>query len=100
MRLLIAAMVVTTLCVGTLVQTEQASADQVSADQATARIERQDAGAATDVSARHRRYHHRRYAYYRATLPYDGYRPYPPPPPCYQYCDRDLNLLPYFGRGW
>lgn len=96
MRLLIGAAVVSAaLTAGTLFQVAQASAEQ-----ATPRIERQDEGATTDVSARHRRYHHRRYAYYRATLPYDGYRPYPPPAPCYQYCDRDLNLLPYFGRGW
>jgi hypothetical protein len=97
MRLLIgAAGIVTALAVGTLLQMERASAEQ-----AAPRIERPDE-AATDISARHR-YHHRHYRharYYRAaTLPYDGYRPYPPPRPCYQYCASDWTL-PYFGRGW
>ncbi|MEH2514208.1 ribulose kinase [Nitrobacteraceae bacterium AZCC 1564] len=97
MRLLIgAAVMATALAAGTLFQGRQASAEQ-----APPRIERPNERAATDMSARHRHYHHRRHRYYRtATLPYDGYRPYPPPPPCYRHCDYDLNLLPYFGRGW
>jgi hypothetical protein len=94
MRLLVgAAAIVTALAVGTFSQVKQASAEQ-----ATPRIERPNKATTTDISARHRGYHHRRYA--RGTYPYDGYRPYPPPPPCYGYCPRDLNLLPYFGRGW
>jgi len=99
MRLLIsAAVVATALAVGTFLQVKQASAEH-----ATPRIERPNTATTTDVSARHRRHHYRHYGhrYYRtATLPYDGYRPYPPPAPCYGYCPRDLNLLPYFGRGW
>src|ERR1700755_1367859 len=99
MRLLIgAAAIATGLAVGTLFQMQQASAEQ-----ATPRIERPLEANATDISARHRYYHHRHYRhrYYRtATLPYDGYRPYPRPVPCYGYCPRDLDLLPYFGRGW
>lgn len=98
MRLLVGtAAIVTALTVGTFAQVKQASAEQ-----ATLRIESPDKASTTDISARHRRYHrHYGHRYYRtATLPYDGYRPYPPPPPCYHYCDRDMNLLPYFGRGW
>jgi hypothetical protein len=47
----------------------------------------------TDVSAQ--RHYHYRYGYYRPTLPYDGYPPYPPPIyrctyygpfPLYPYC--------------
>lgn len=96
MRLLIgAAVMAATLAVGSLSDVKQALAEQ-----ATPRIERANEAAATDVSSRHRRYH-RHYRYYsHNTLPYDGYRPYPPPPPCYGYCPRDLNLLPRFGRGW
>lgn len=96
MRLLIgAAAIVTALTVGTFFQVEQASAEQVSP-----RIELPLQANATDISARHRHYHHRHRYYRTATLPYDGYRPYPRPAPCYGYCPRDLNLLPYFGRGW
>jgi hypothetical protein len=48
----------------------------------------------TDVSAQ-RHYYHYRHGYYRPTLPYDGYPPYPPPIyrctyygpfPLYPYC--------------
>ncbi len=98
MRLLIgAAVMATALAIGTLFQVEQASADQ-----AVPRIERPLEATATDVSARHRYHHHRYYRharYYRATLPYDGYRPYPPPPPCYRSCGNEWTL-PFFGRGW
>lgn len=95
MRLLVGTAMVMALAVGTLSHVKQASAEQ-----AAPRIEQSDKADATDVSARHRRYHHGYRRYSHATLPYDGYRPYPPPPPCYGYCPRDLNLLPYFGRGW
>lgn len=99
MRLLIgAAVMAATLAVGSLSHVKQASAEQ-----ATPRIEQSGNANSTDVSSRHRGYHHRhyrRYGYSRGTLPYDGYRPYPPPAPCIGYCPRDLNWLPYFGRGW
>lgn len=99
MRLLIGATVVAaTFVIGVFLPVGRASAapEQVR----PASVEHSHAGTATDVSARHR-YHHRyhRYGYSRATLPYDGYRPYPPPSPCYGSC-RSAWVLPYFGRGW
>lgn len=49
--------------------------------------------APSEFSASRRHHHHRyyRYHYSRRTLPYDGYRPYPPPRFCYP---------PYYGDSY
>jgi hypothetical protein len=54
----------------------------------------------TDVSAK-AHYHHRRdyYRYYRPTLPYDGYSPYPPPIYHCPYYGSPIPLYPYCW-GW
>jgi hypothetical protein len=51
--------------------------------------------APTDISANRRHHHHRHYRHYHyyshRTLPYEGYRPYPPPRFCYP---------PYYGDSY
>lgn len=56
------------------------------------------ASAPTDLSASRRHHHHHRYHHYHRyyyyshrTLPYEGYRPYPPPRFCYP---------PYYGDSY
>jgi hypothetical protein len=46
-----------------------------------------------------RAYHPRQWYYYRPTLPYDGYRPYPPPMYQCPYYGSPIPLYPYCW-GW
>ncbi len=64
------------------------------------------ASQSTDISASRRHHRYDRYGHYyryRQPLPYDGYRPYPPPrfcyPPYYGYAYGFGPLPPFFSWG-